>query len=226
MFSIYDLKQTERSALVDEEHNVYLSAFPDDFLNKLDISNEDRENFIIGYLWTENPNTNVNNNESIFLIEVIDELSRCKQMAINEVAARMHQALFAVSVIDLMDYLNNYIALLNAGYYITDANREDKYFEVIEATQECEEPEALKDDATFEQEQEYIEKKQKYDNAQANLSALEKYLNSYDKLASLKVITTFLTDTRKKLEDASSIEEVDDIMKVYKSNLVNYKMVK
>ena len=68
MFSIYDLKQTERSVLVDEEHNVYLSAFPDDFLNKLDISNEDRENFIIGYLWTENPKTNVNNNESIFLI--------------------------------------------------------------------------------------------------------------------------------------------------------------
>lgn len=160
------------------------------------------------------------------VIEAVDELSRHKQMAINEVAARMHQALFAVNVIDLMDYLNNYVVLLNAGYYITDANREDKYFEVIEASQECEEPEALKDDATFEQEQEYIEKKQKYDNAQANLSALEKYLNSYDKLASLKIITTFLTDTRKKLEDASSIEEVDDIMKVYKSNLVNYKMVK
>ena len=125
-----------------------------------------------------------------------------------------------------MDYLNNYIALLNAGYYITDANREDKYFEVIEASQECEEPEALKDDATFEQEQEYIEKKQKYDNAQANLSALEKYLNSYDRLSNIKHISDFLTETRKKIEDANSIEEINDIMQIYKSNLVNYKMLK
>ena len=160
------------------------------------------------------------------VIEVVDELSRHKQMAINEVAARMHQALFAVNVIDLMDYLNNYVTLLNAGYYITDANREDKYFEVIEASQECEEPEALKDDATFEQEQEYIEKKQKYDNAQFNLNTLEKYLNSYDKLANIKHISDFLTETRKKIEDANSIEEINDIMQVYSSNLANYKMVK
>ena len=160
------------------------------------------------------------------VIEVVDELSRHKQMAINEVAARMHQALFAVNVIDLMDYLNNYVVLLNAGYYITDANREDKYFEVIEASQECEEPEALKDDATFEQEQEYIEKKQKYDNAQFNLNTLEKYLNSYDKLTQLKHITDFLTETRKKIEEASTIEDVQQIINVYKTNLSNYKMVK
>ena len=164
--------------------------------------------------------------QSDLVIETLDELSRHKQMAINEVSARMHQALFAVNVIDLMDYLNNYIALLNAGYYITDANREDKYFEVIEASQECEEPEALKDDATFEQEQEYIEKKQKYDNAQANLSTLEKYLNSYDRLSNIKHISDFLTETRKKIEDANSIEEINDIMQIYKSNLVNYKMLK
>ena len=160
------------------------------------------------------------------VIEVVDELQRHKQMAINEVAARMHQALFAVNVIDLMDYLNNYVVLLNAGYYITDANREDKYFEVIEASQECEEPEALKDDATFEQEQEYIEKKQKYDNAQFNLNTLEKYLNSYDKLANIKHITDFLTETRKKIEEASTIEDVQQIINVYKTNLSNYKMVK
>lgn len=160
------------------------------------------------------------------IIEVVDELSRVKQMAINEVAARMHQALFAVSVIDLMEYLNNYVCLLNAGYFITDANREDKYFEVIEASQECEEPEKLDENATFEQEQEYLEKKQKYDIAQFNLSTLEKYLNSYDKLTQLKNITNVLTDTRHKIEDASTIKDVNFIMEVYKSNLKNYKIVK
>lgn len=159
------------------------------------------------------------------VIEAVDELSRCKQMAINEVAARMHQALFTVSVIDLMDYLNNYVALLNAGYYVTDANREDKYFEVIENSQEVEEPTPLTENSTFEEEQDYIEKKQKYDNAQANLSTLEKYLNSYDKLVNLKHTTDFLTDTRKKIEEAITISELDDILKKYRSNLKNYKMV-
>lgn len=160
------------------------------------------------------------------IIEEIDDLSRCKQMAINEVAARLHQALFSISVIDLMEYLNNYVCLLNAGYFITDANREDKYFEVIEASQECEEPTELTKDATFEQEQEYIEKKQKYNTAQYNLSTLEKYLNSYDKLQKLRDITTFLTETRQKIENAKTTDEVEYMLNVYRSNLQNYKMLK
>lgn len=160
------------------------------------------------------------------VIEALDDLARCKQMAINEVSARMHQALFTVSVIDLMDYLNNYVSLLNAGYFITDANREDKYFEVIEASQECEEPEKLDENATFEQEQEYIEKKQKYDTTQFNLNTLEKYLNSYDKLMQLKHTTDFLTETRKNIENATTVDEVEKQLNIYRSNLENYKMVK
>lgn len=160
------------------------------------------------------------------VIETVDELSRCKQMAINEVSARLHQALFSMSVIDLIDYLNNYVTLLNAGYYITDANREDKYFEVIENSQECEEPTQLNENSTFEEEQEYIEKKQKYDAAQFNLSTLEKYLNSYDKLMQLKHKADFLNDTRKKIEESTTIDEVDNQLKIYRSNIENYKMIK
>ena len=159
------------------------------------------------------------------VIEEVDELCRCKRMAVNEVSARMHQALFTISVIDLMDYLNNYISLLNAGYFITDTNREDKYFEVIEASQEHDEPSPLPSDATFEQEQEYIEKKQKYDVAQFNLNVLEKYLNSYDKLMAIKHRTDFLTETRKKIETATTLDEVDMQLKIFRSNLENYKMV-
>ena len=162
---------------------------------------------------------------SDLIIDVIDEVTRHKQMAINEVSARLHQALFAVSVIDLMDYLNCYINLLNSGYYITDKNREDKYFEIIEASQEIEEPEPLKEDASFEEEQNYIEQKQKYDNVQNDLLVLEKYLNAYDKLISLKRTTDFLTETRKKIENSSSIEEIDKHIKIFRSNLENYKMV-
>lgn len=159
------------------------------------------------------------------VIETASELDRCKQMAVNEIAARIHQAIFAVNVIDLMDYLDSYINLLNAGYFITDANREDKYFEVIEASQECEEPAPLKEDATFDEEQKYIEAKRKYDTAQANLSTLEKYLNSYDTLTAIKSKIKFFTDARKKVEDAQTIEDVELQMKIYRSNLKNYQMV-
>ena len=117
--------------------------------------------------------------------------------------------LISISVIDLMDYLNNYVCLLNAGYFITDANREDKYFEVIEASQECEDPGELKDNATFEEQQEFSEKKRKFNNAQFNLSTLEKYLNSYDRLVQIKSRAEFLTGTRKKIQQAKSIDEID-----------------
>lgn len=160
------------------------------------------------------------------VIEVVSELDRVKQMALNEVTARMHQAIFAINVIELMDYLNCYINLLNAGYFITDANREDKYFELIEASQEAEEPEKLDENATFEQEQEYIEKKQKYNIAQQNLNILEKYLNCYDNLTATKNKINIFIETRKKLENTKTIEDVDLEMKIYRSNLNNYKMVK
>lgn len=159
------------------------------------------------------------------VIEAPTELDNYKQVAINEVLARMHQTIFAINVIDLMDYLDCYINLLNAGYFITDANREDKYFEVIQDSQECEEPAPLSPDATFEDEQKYIEMKQKYETAQANLAILERYLNCYDNLANIKRKLKFFTDTRDSIKNASSVEEVDNLIKIYRSNLKNSQMV-
>ena len=159
------------------------------------------------------------------VIEAPTELDNYKQIAINEVLARMHQTIFAINVIDLMDYLDCYINLLNAGYFITDANREDKYFEVIQDSQECEEPAPLSPDATFEDEQKYIEMKQKYETAQANLATLERYLNCYDNLANIKRKLKFFTDTRDSIKNATSVEEVDNLIKIYRSNLKNSQMV-
>jgi len=36
-------------------------------------------------------------------------------------------------VVDSFEYLQAYMELLAAGIFITDRNREDKYFEIIEA---------------------------------------------------------------------------------------------
>lgn len=159
------------------------------------------------------------------IIDEINEFQRYKQMAINEITARMHQAIFAVNVFDLMDYLNCYISLLNAGYYITDSNREDKYFELIEASQECEEPTAISEDAPFEEIQTYMDAKQKYDTAQQNLTLLENYLNCYDRLQMIKSKIKFFEDTRIKIQEANTIEDIDLQLKIYRSNLKNYKMV-
>lgn len=159
------------------------------------------------------------------VIETIDELSRFKQMAINEISATIQQALLSISIIELMDYLNNYVNLLNAGYFITDTNREEKYFEIIEASQSIDKPDELDDNSTFEQEQEYLEQKSKYDTAQTNLKILENYLNSYDKLAKIRQKTDFLNDIKSKINNSKDVNEIDYHMNIYRSNLKNYNMV-
>ena len=100
-----------------------------------------------------------------------------------------------------------------AGIFITDSNREDKYFEIIEAAQENEEPTPLKEDATFEEEQNYIEQKKKYEVSQENLSTLEKYLNAYDKLAKINFTNTLLNNIKESIQSAESVQAVDEILK-------------
>lgn len=162
---------------------------------------------------------------SDLVITAATELDRHKKMALNEVAARIHQAIFGINVLDLMDYLGCYVEMLNAGYFITDSNREDKYFEVIENAQENEMPPPLSANATFEEEQNYIEAKRKYDVAQSNLNVLERYLNCYDALSAVKSQLKFFTDTREKIQNAKTIDDIDMLMKIYRSNLENFKIV-
>lgn len=118
-----------------------------------------------------------------------------------------------MNIIDAMDYLNCYMKLMAAGIFITDSNREDKYFEIIEAAQENEEPAPLKEDATFEEEQNYIEQKKKYDVSQENLSTLEKYLNAYDKLAKINFTNTLLNNIKESIQTAESVQAVNDVLK-------------
>lgn len=159
------------------------------------------------------------------IVKDLPDLDRRKLEAVNEVAARMHNLLISISVLDLMEYLDTYVKLLNAGYFVTDTTREDVYFKLIEDAQSCEEPAELKDGCTFEEEVAYSEAKKKHDQAQANLATLEKYLNAYDKLSSIRNITDFLTSTREKIMEAKTDEDLREILAIYKSNLKNYGMV-
>ena len=142
-----------------------------------------------------------------------DELTRSKKLALVTINDLMSQNILAMNIIDAMDYLNCYMKLMAAGIFITDSNREDKYFEIIEAAQENEEPAPLKEDATFEEEQNYIEQKKKYEVSQENLSTLEKYLNAYDKLAKINFTNTLLNNIKESIQSAESVQAVNDVLK-------------
>jgi hypothetical protein len=48
----------------------------------------------------------------------------------------------------------------------------------------------------------------------------------YDKLMLIKHNIDFLTETRQKIEESNSIEEIDKYIKIFRSNISNYKILK
>lgn len=155
------------------------------------------------------------------MIEV-SELDRSKRIALSRVNDMLNLNLLKMNIIDAMDYLNCYMKLLAAGIFITDSNREDKYFEIIEAAQENEEPNPISEDSTFEEEQNYIESKKKYDIAQENLNTLEKYLNAYDKLAKINFTNTLLNSIKEKILNSSEVQEVNSAIEEKQQELQMY----
>lgn len=152
----------------------------------------------------------------------LDALNSYRQCALNEINAKMHQTIIGVSVMDAMQYLTNYLKLVNAGFIITDENREDKYFEVIEQAQQCEEPAPLSDSSTFDDEQKYMEDKAKYDKAQDNLKTLEKYLNAYDNLQKIYNTTEIMQTAKDKIKNAATTAEIDAAKSEYSESLKKF----
>ena len=80
---------------------------------------------------------------SDLIVENLPPLELAKKIAVNDM--NMHQNVLGVCVLDMMDYLDCYMSLMANGIFITDQNREDKYFEIIEAAQSIDEPAPLDD---------------------------------------------------------------------------------
>ena len=80
-------------------------------------------------------------------------------------------------------------------------------------------PEELNADATFEEEQQYMLKKQEYDSAQQNLQTLEKYLNAYDKLKDVKFVNDLLNNAKDEVLSSESEESVEKAVDEYKRKL-------
>ena len=151
----------------------------------------------------------------LVISESDDPLVAAKNIAINDINNLMHQNVFGLSILDSMDYLDCLLKLMAAGIFITDENREDKYFEIIEAAQTEENPEPLSEDSTIEDEQKYIEQKRKYDQAQKNLTTLEKYLNAYDKISTVRFVSDMLNSAHDAVKSAKSVEEVENAVREY-----------
>lgn len=147
-----------------------------------------------------------------------DKLQLAKNVALNNVRGLMHSNIIGICVLDAMEYLDMYMKLLNAGIFITDANREDKYLEIIEASQANEMPSPLLSSATYEEEQAYVEQKKLYESSQENLANLEKYLNAYDKIFAIKHTNDILQQAKDAIEKAQTVEEVNQAVEVYKQN--------
>ena len=150
------------------------------------------------------------------------DIESARRLALNDINNRMQQNIFDVCIIDAMDYLNCYMKLLAAGIFITDSNREDKYFEIIESAQTNEKPNELPENATFEQEQEYLEKLKLYNQSQENLSTLETYLNAYDKLARINFMHKILNNAKNDVMNATTIGEIHKSIVSYLDKVDSY----
>ena len=142
-----------------------------------------------------------------------DSLNAVKATAKHYVINLMNTNVTRVNILNVIDYMQCYMKLMNAGICITDDNREDKYFEIIEAAQSIEEPQQIDENASFEQQYEYSVAKQKYDNAQDNLKTLEMYLNSYDQLSKINFVHKLLHRMLDEIDAADSVDSVDKSVK-------------
>jgi hypothetical protein len=83
------------------------------------------------YINGENINIEVTP-KNLTVIENKNPLIAAKNIALDDINNKINQNVFSMSVIDSMDYLDCMMKLMSNGIFITNENREDKYFEIIE----------------------------------------------------------------------------------------------
>jgi isochorismate synthase EntC len=52
---------------------------------------------------------------------------------------------------------------------------------------------------------------------------LEKYLNAYDKLFRIKYVNDLLNNAKNKIENAQSIDEINNVIQEYKQQIDHFK---
>lgn len=140
-----------------------------------------------------------------------DELTVAKRVLSNEINAAIGQNSAGATAVDVFGFLTAFSRLADHGVFITDENREEKYFEVIDKAQQTEAPADLPEGASYADEQAYLDKKRKYAFAQSTLEALEQYLVSYDKIKSMYSFDKKLREMAAEADAAQTVEEVEAV---------------
>lgn len=137
-----------------------------------------------------------------------DELETAKRVAVNEINSAITQNAVCASAINAFGFIAAFCRLADHGVFITDENREEKYFEVIDKAQQTENPAELPAGASYAEEQEYLEKKKKYAFAQSTLESLEQYLVEYDKI---KPVYYFDKKAREAVSEVLASQTVEEV---------------
>lgn len=153
----------------------------------------------------------------LIITEDGNELETARRALLAEMNSAIGQNALGTAAVDMFGYMAAFSRLADHGVFVTDENREEKYFEVIDRAQQAEKPGELPEDASFAEEQAYLEKKRKYAFAQSALSALEQYLVSYDKVKCMRSFDSKVRDMLAEAKAASTVEEVDAVRARFKA---------
>ena len=153
----------------------------------------------------------------IIIVDAGDELSISKRVLINDINMAIGQNALGISIIDVFGFLSAFSKLADHGVFITDENREEKYFEVIDKAQQITMPADLPDGASYADEQAYLDQKRKYAFAQSTLEALEQYLVSYDKVRGMYSFDKKLREISVEADTAQSTEELQAIREKFET---------
>lgn len=157
----------------------------------------------------------------LIIMDADDELTISRRVLINEINSAINQNVLGISIVDMFGFISAFSRLADHNIFITDENREEKYFQIIDSVQQIQMPEELNENATYAEEQEYLEKKRVYVFAQSKLEALEQYLIAYDKIKSIYNFDKKLKDLLSDIKSAITLDDINNIRKKYEEIVNN-----
>lgn len=69
-------------------------------------------------------------------IQKVNDLEEAKKKALVDLNNRYSGSIYQMSSINLFQFISATLKLMDAGYFITDSNREEKYLEIIQSDDE------------------------------------------------------------------------------------------
>lgn len=118
-----------------------------------------------------------------FTIEEFESVEAAKREAIAKVNTHFTNFVASVSAVEVFGFVTSFAKLADAGYFITDENREEKYIEIIQSED---------------------------DNL---LAALEEFLETKESLEKVYSAHSNLKEFQEKIQKVKTVEDVEEAAK-------------